>query len=37
MAETVATITTSSRSIREEVARSRNRSMSSLIEASFSM
>ena len=37
MALTVATMTTSSRSIRLEVARSRRRSMSSLIEASFSM
>ena len=37
MALTVATMTTSSRSIRLDVARSRRLSMSSLIEASFSM
>ena len=37
IAETVATTTTSSRSTRLEVARRRSRSMSSLIEASFSM
>ena len=36
-AETVETITTSSRSIRLDVARRRSRSMSSLMEASFSM
>ena len=37
MALTVATMTTSSRSIRLEVARSRRLSMSWLIDASFSM
>ena len=37
MALTVATMTTSSRSIRLDVARSRRRSMSWLIDASFSM
>lgn len=37
MAETEETITTSSRSISELVARSRSRSMSSLIDESFSM
>ena len=37
MALTVATMTTSSRSIRLDVARSRSDSMSWLIDASFSM
>ena len=37
MHETDATTTTSRRSISDEVARSLSRSMSSLIEASFSM
>ncbi len=37
MLETDATTITSSRSISDEVARRRSRSMSSLIEASFSM
>jgi hypothetical protein len=37
MHETDATMMTSSRSISEDVARSRSRSMSSLMEESFSM